>query len=216
MRFDIKTVQSTYEGIKPDAAKAISYFYSSLFAQHPEMKVVLEGVDSAHQKSIVIASFSSLIDGLSQPARLRNYLETLGSRFRAMGVNEDHLKAIGKALIETFRFHLKESWSASIEDQWIMALGFMADVILEVPKSKPTPSLAKSESERSSEVELASHVRKIAQRILLKAIQEELDSELVNAAKKRAVSILTQALNEEADLLQHAFNRENKLKTLSN
>ena len=212
MGLDLLAIKSSFEVVKPMADEVVSYFYETLFSSYPESKALFVQVEMEKQKKALIASMGKIIDGLENLESLRVDLRALGGRHVRYGVKEEHYAMIGKSLIGTLRYVFKESWTSSLENQWILAIGFIADQMLEGAKQgdtanqKPVLYLESAPTPPKNEPpDLSQFVRQIARSILFKALEDEMDGEFSRTLKKRAASLLTQAIRDEADQIQMNF-----------
>ncbi len=227
MSLDIGLIKSSFESVKPIAVEVVSHFYDTLFSSFPESKPLFENVDMDMQKNVLIASLVRVVDGLENLDSLGAYLRSLGGRHVDYGVEEKHYAMVGQTLIGTFRHFFKESWTPELEDQWILAIGFIADHMLEGAKQaskkvvkeagpRPAPSALHGMTpidnvSRKPETHDLSHVaRQIARSILFKALEDEMDGEFMRVARKKASNVLAQAIREEGDLLQSKFDSSKK------
>ena len=230
MSLNVAVIRSSFEMVKPIAEEAVSYFYDTLFNSYPESKNIFYHVDMDRQKKILFNSLVKIIDGLDHLETLGCNLRGLGGRHLGFGLHEGHYSMVGKSLISTFRHFFKERWTPELEDQWIMALGFIADQLLEgakqataaaaIPVGTPVVSMApnygkkaaeeKAATEKTENYDLPHVIRQIARSVLLKAMEDELTGDLRNVAKKKATHLLTQAIREEADHVQTVFDESKK------
>jgi len=219
MRLNASIIKSSFEEIKPIALEAASYFYETLFSNYPESKAIFMQPDMERQKKSLVDSLIKIINGFDDQATLATYLQTLGGKHQVIGVKEEHYAMMGRSLITTLRHFFKNSWTSELEDQWIGAIGFIADNMLQGAKQKPTPVAATPSQPtshfgpqiyKSEPHDLAQVVRQIARSILFKALDDEMDGDFMKSARKKAANILTQAIRDEADQLQNSLNNTKK------
>lgn len=215
MSLNTNLIQSSFSEVKPIANEAISFFYKTLFETYPESKGLFSKVNLEQQKRALISSLFHIVDNLGNPAIVVPYLKKLGARHVQYGTEEEHYAMVGKSLIATFRHFFSSNWTNELEDQWIQAIGLIADhMIAGANESQKAPQklLAGPSAVLKDDVpDLSLMVRQLAKNLLFQAIEQEANGEFLKMAKKKASNVLAQALREEADSIQEQFNNKKKV-----
>ena len=223
MPLNIDMIRSSFELVKPMAVEVSEYFYQTLFRSFPEVKPLFEKTNLINQKNALIQSLVFIVDHLDQPEKLNAYLKKMGARHLDYGVTENNYEAVGKSLIMSFRYFFGAKWTRELEDQWIHAYGVIAETMIhgareaavaktsvrtqETVASGPVPAATPAAvvEETSLHDELNRLARSVAQKLIFRALEQDLDQEFYVAARKRAQGILMQAIREEAEAMQQQF-----------
>lgn len=212
MSLDKEKIRASFEIVKPIAVEAVTHFYETLFSTFPQSRELFGKVDMDKQRRALIQSLVRIVDGLDDLESLQTYLRAMGSRHVRYGVKEEHYAMVGKSLLSTFRHFFKENWTSELEDQWILAIGFIADQMLEGAKTVTVAQNRQADlsaHQRASKVDtndLPQVVRRIAREILYKALEDEMDGDFMKAARKKAAVVLSTAVREEADAVLAQFH----------
>jgi hemoglobin-like flavoprotein len=226
MALDVRIIRESFEQVKPIADEVVSFFYQTLFTQYPEAKKIFEKVDMDKQKKQLIQSLVKIVNGLDDLDSLSQYLRSMGSRHVTYGVEENHYAMVGKSLVTTFRYFFGQDWTLELEDQWILAIGFIADEMLEGAKQVPIIATSNQKTIINPKIHLASTLnnhhtdpnhhdliqaaRQVARSALVKAIEDEIDGELKKIAREKASQILAEAIRDEAEQFQKNFSSSKK------
>lgn len=215
MSLNIPLIRASFDEVKPIANDVATFFYKTLFGTYPASEALFDKTNLEKQKQALIASLVQIVDNLDNAATLVPYLKKLGGRHVKYGTKEEHYSMVGKSLIATLRHFFGRNWTSELEDQWILAIGVIADHMLEGAKeaqqSQPKIYEVNSSTPRGEPQDLSQMVRILARNLLFKVLEQEADGEFMKLARKKASNILTQALREEADLIQEQFNAKKKV-----
>ncbi len=220
MSLDFSIIQVSFEKMRPVVDEAAGHFFETLFTKFPESKSLFRSANLEEQKKVWTDSLVKIVEGLSDLPSLTHSLRSIGKRNADSGVKEEHYSMVGKSLITTLKTTLKDQWTAELEDQWILAIGFVADQILEgafqagiqdkeVAPEDPIGEIVELKAKTDSH-ELSQVVRQIARNLLLKALEEEINGDFSKTARKKAAQVLTQAIKDEAEKLQSQFQLPKK------
>jgi nitric oxide dioxygenase len=211
MNLEINTIQSSYSKLKPISSEVGETYYLTLEQLYPEIKNVFENEDMNKLKKIWIQGFERIIEGLQDLEGVQKYLKQLGSKFHGLNLNETHYAVFGKSLIFCLKTYLKDHWTNELQDQWILLIGWIIDHLIEGAKKSSAPlRLVTPNTQQQESVDLAKTAKQIARNLLHQALEEEVNDELMQAAKKKIDIILAQVLKEESEQLQAHFNLKKK------
>lgn len=207
MPLNIALIRASFDEVKPIANEVVTHFYKTLFENYPAAKALFAKTDFEKQKSALISSLVMIVDNIDNADKLTPYLRKMGARHVRYGVQEEHYGMVGKSLIATFRHFFGSNWSAALEEQWVLAIGVVADQMLEGAK---VHDLSAQGQHKPEPQDLSQMVRQLARNLLYKMLEQEADAEFTRIARKKAASILTQALREEAEQIQEQFTQKKK------
>jgi hemoglobin-like flavoprotein len=110
-------------------------FYSRLFIQYPELKLLFkEPLESQYKKLIAMLGFvASHVDRLDE---LAPEIEALGKRHVHYGVKPAHYGAVGEALLWTLQTGLGRDWTQEIAQAWAAFYGAIAQKMQEPAEQK--------------------------------------------------------------------------------
>jgi methyl-accepting chemotaxis protein len=194
MNLNTLLIRESFQKIETSANEAIDYFFGILFEAHPELRELFVRSDLDALKRPMISSLGRIIDLLDNSESLDPYLKQLRQYHITLGFQPNHYEMIGKCLMLTFRHFFGATWSPDVEDQWIAAYEGVTQKML---KSQISSERAGEDAEESGEIMKAS--RAYAKELLIESLDLEADEEFKMLARKKARSILLQALHDETE-----------------
>ena len=195
MSLNKNLIVESFEAVKPHADDVVSYFYETLFSNHPEAKGLFKNVDMAAQKKALVASLAHCVENIHDEGHLSRYLKSMGERHVRYGVQEGHYAWVGEALIQTFQYFFDESWTSELEESWIQLYTLMSDLMKLGAKEHPPESIEiVNDSEAFSLTDIA---REHAKGLFKKALLEELNGPLMDIARSEVRAILRKTLEME-------------------
>lgn len=116
----VAAIRSTFERIAEAGDKAISYFYARLFLADPGARSLFPPAMD-EQRDRFFRALARIVEGLSSPEELAEYLTQLGRDHRKYQVEPAMYEAAGEALIATFRNVAPDEFTPAAEDAWRQA-----------------------------------------------------------------------------------------------
>ncbi len=215
MSLNISLIRESFEEVKPIADEVVSYFYKTLFDTYPASQSLFDKTDMEKQKKALIGSLVTIVDSIDSTEHLVPYLKKLGARHVKYGTKEEHYSMVGRSLITTFRHFFGNNWTTELEDQWVLAIGIIADQMLEGAREFEKAQASSRVFEINSSTQrnepgqdLSIMAKQLARNLLFKLLEQEVDGEFMKQARKKVSNILTQALREEAELIQEQFSKK--------
>jgi len=98
-----------------DAAAA--YFYASLFVRHPALRALFPPAMD-EQRDRLFRALARIVESLSTPAEMAEYLTQLGRDHRKYAVEPDMYEAVGDALLLTLRKYAGGAFTPAAEQAW--------------------------------------------------------------------------------------------------
>lgn len=120
-QLDVNMLRGSFEKIKPVAEKVSNQFYTNLFSDYPETKILFQKTDILSQKMKLINSLVFIFDHLDKPEKLEKFLTNMGSRHIFYGAKEEHYALVGNTLIKTLGQLLGSEFTPELKEQWILA-----------------------------------------------------------------------------------------------
>ena len=113
----------------PRMLEASDQFYARLFAIAPELRALFRA-DLGGQGMRFMGALGAILEHIDNPGMLRPYLRLLAEGHAAYGVEPDHFRPMGQALVETMREVLGAGpgggLSAEAEQAWRLAYDSIA------------------------------------------------------------------------------------------
>ncbi len=131
MSLNVSQIRTSFSLIAPKATEVVAHFYTTLFTLYPESKELFRDVNMDRQQQTLIGALVKVMDGLDDLSSLKKYLKALGARHVNYGVQDEHYEMVGRCLLLTFKHFFQERWTSDLEDQWILAIGLIADSMIE-------------------------------------------------------------------------------------
>jgi hemoglobin-like flavoprotein len=126
----ITLVRRSFDLVAPIAPQAAALFYANLFEADPRLRALFRG-DIAQQGERLMAMLGSAVRMLDRPVQLAPTLRALGARHGGYGVEPDHYRSVGAALLKTLSQGLGEAFTTEVEQAWIAVYGVVAHHMLE-------------------------------------------------------------------------------------
>ena len=95
-----------------------STFYSELFERYPQVKVLFQNTDMAHQEKTLVRALEVVVQNAAKPEFLVPYLEGLGKRHVTYGVEAAHYDAVGECLIHALTVTAGQLWNDELAVAW--------------------------------------------------------------------------------------------------
>lgn len=137
----VAAIRRTFDRIAEAGDKAISYFYARLFLADPGLRLLFPPAMD-EQRDRFFHALARIVEGLSSPEELAEYLTQLGRDHRKYQVEPAMYEAAGEALIATFRNFAKDDFAPAAEDAWRQAYGAAAALMIRAAEEDEAASPA--------------------------------------------------------------------------
>ena len=121
----ILLVQSSFERLKPMAARAGLLFYDRLFTVDRSLRRMFRAAP-AEQAQKLMQVLGVAVSALGRIEQLVPVLEEMGGRHAAYGVRDEHYETVGACLLWTLTTGLGEDFSAEVHEAWAAAYDLLA------------------------------------------------------------------------------------------
>jgi hemoglobin-like flavoprotein len=130
MDIDQKTLTESFRRLAPRADQLAQTFYDTLFARHPELALLFDGVRLDDQKRKLVRALSLVVGHVERPEFLRPYLQGLGALHVAYGVRGEHYPLVADCLLAALAETAGHGWTGEEARAWERALGRIAEAML--------------------------------------------------------------------------------------
>ena len=199
MPLNPSVIRESFDTIKPYSAEFITRFYDTLFKRYPVARALIKK-DMELQKKALLKGLAYIVDNLESEEELVSYLQSMGSRHSdKYGALPEHYGWVAESFIDTLRYFFDDTWTTELEEQWTMALGFIAETML----SGSTPAVAEEKAPPSKPIPLGEQLQALVNQTITRAFNDhQITAELKKMAHAKASSILMQAFEEEVNRLK--------------
>ncbi|NVK57041.1 MAG: NO-inducible flavohemoprotein [Alteromonadaceae bacterium] len=127
----ISLVKSTVPLLENAGTEVTNYFYNRMFRAHPELKNIFNmsnQVSGAQQFALfsAVAAYAKHIDNLGELSAL---IERVAHKHASMYIKPEHYPIVGEHLIGTLKELLPNEFTPEVEDAWVIAYQFLANVL---------------------------------------------------------------------------------------
>ena len=133
------SIRDTFTIVAAAGDEPASYFYGWLFARHPGVRSMFPPAMD-EQRDRLFRALTRIVESLSSPEDLVQYLSQLGRDHRKYSVEPAMYDAVGEALIATLRAYAGPAFSQDAEDAWGQA--FQAASALMIRAAEDDSALA--------------------------------------------------------------------------
>ncbi len=116
MKIDV--LQTSFERVRVNSSNFAVLFYENLFLDYPEVKSLFTNTNIKKQEEKLITALVMIIDNLCNFPYLENLLKNLGERHVKYGVGVTHYEMLGKTLLKTLEYYLKQDWTPEVKHAW--------------------------------------------------------------------------------------------------
>lgn len=131
MALNIELLERSFTQVTPNSADFTNHFYTTLFADYPEVQPLFANTPMKAQGEKLFQSLVLVINNLRQPDVLGNALRGLGTKHIQYGVLPQHYPMVGSSLLKSFEAILGTSWTPEVQQAWTEAYGAVAQLMLE-------------------------------------------------------------------------------------
>jgi methyl-accepting chemotaxis protein len=139
---DIDLVEESFSLLAGQGEQIVSDFYQLLFANHPELSALFDGVSTAGQQKKLLAALLLLVRNLRNPGVLQEYLQGLGSRHQSYGVAAEDYQKVANCLLAVMRKRSGSHWTDAVASAWRNTLNAVAQQMLSAYDSAEDSEMA--------------------------------------------------------------------------
>jgi hemoglobin-like flavoprotein len=131
MVLNVELLEDSFVQVKSDSTEFTQRFYTTLFADYPEVQSLFASTDMEVQGKKLFQSLTVVIHHLRQPDVLSSALRGLGTQHLQYGVLPQHYPMVGNSLLKAFAATLGTAWTPDIQQAWAEAYEVVAQLMLE-------------------------------------------------------------------------------------
>lgn len=125
----IELVQASFAEVAPIADTAAGIFYTRLFDIAPEVRPLFKS-DLSGQGRKLMATLATVVRGLDDIEELLPIARRLAARHVDYGVQAEHYKPVGEALIYTLQTCLGGRFTEEARQAWLAAYGALSEEMI--------------------------------------------------------------------------------------
>jgi hemoglobin-like flavoprotein len=125
---DLTLVRDSFDKIVPIAGVAADLFYERLFYLAPSLRRLFPA-DMRDQKRRLMLMIATAVQGLDDLDALVPRVSALGARHARYGVEPQHYRIVGEALIWTLERGLGNAFTPAVQQAWIRVYALLAVVM---------------------------------------------------------------------------------------
>ena len=126
---DAQRLKDNFAQVAGHGLDVADYFYADLFERNRSYRSLFPA-SMAGQHKVLLDALTQIVAWVDDTDELVPYLQDLGRRHRAFGVNAAHYPEVGESLIATLRYFSGPSWTAELEKDWVAAYGVVSEVMV--------------------------------------------------------------------------------------
>ena len=140
MSLNVELLESSFSQIRAQETEFMTYFYTTLFADYPQVKPLFANTIMQKQAKQLFKSLVFVIENLRYPDVLTKTLKDLGTRHIQYGVQPEHYPMVGNTLLKTLSVFLNSAWTSNTEKAWSDAYTSIAELMLSDAEKSPEKS----------------------------------------------------------------------------
>jgi hemoglobin-like flavoprotein len=133
----ITLLQKSFLEFSKGKEESAALFYERLFALDPSLRKLFVHVEMKSQQTKLMAALALVINNLRDLSGVVPVLESLALRHINYGVEDQHYKTVGTALIQSMALFFGPRFDAATREAWVTAYGAVSQVMIDaVHRSK--------------------------------------------------------------------------------
>lgn len=134
----IARVQQSWRLIRDLEPRSVGdLFYSRLFVEHPELRVLFPK-DMGEQQEKMVVKFNYLIARLDRVHEMQDEVGNLAHRHIGYGTIAQHYQYVGEALLWTLQRTLGDDWTPALAADWRTCLDSVSDMMIRLSQKPQT------------------------------------------------------------------------------
>lgn len=122
---DLTLVRDSFDRVVPIAGVAADLFYDRLFYLAPSLRRMFP-TDMRDQKRKLMVMIATAVQGLHDLGTLVPQMKALGARHGGYGVEPEHYKVVGAALMWTLESGLGNAFTPEVREAWTRVYALLA------------------------------------------------------------------------------------------
>lgn len=125
---EIEIIRSSAEKMVELNVAATNLFYSNLFAEVPEIRVLFPD-EMFPQSEKLWASIVMVVESVDDLSEIVPALQGLGARHVGYGAEPGHYEVVSRVLIETIQSLMPNEWTDAHQATWTKALNIVSETM---------------------------------------------------------------------------------------
>ncbi|NJK29947.1 MAG: flavohemoprotein [Acaryochloris sp. SU_5_25] len=146
MSLQIDLIESSFAQICDRKSEFTDFFYSTLFADYPQVQPLFANTPMQDQGKKLFTSLVLVVNNLTQPQVLGDTLQAMGTRHVQYGTLPEYYPMVGSTLLKTLAFMLQDTWSTELAAAWSDAYAAITKIML----SAADPSSARLQDDEAA------------------------------------------------------------------
>ncbi|MFK8185650.1 MAG: globin family protein [Phormidesmis sp.] len=130
MTLNTERLTASFALLREHESEFSQSFYSTLFADYPQVKPLFTTTHMDEQAKKLFASLVLVVNNLTKPDTLTTALKGLGTRHIDYGVLPEHYPMVGASLIKAMSATLQEAWKTEHTEAWTDAYAAITEIML--------------------------------------------------------------------------------------
>lgn len=126
----IRLVETSFRSVMANRDAAAALFYENLFRHDPALRPMFARTDMSGQGVKLMAALGFVVQELKNPAAIAHAVQGLAVRHRGYGVQPDHYKTVGAALLDTLEMAFGEAFTPELRTAWATAYAALAAIMI--------------------------------------------------------------------------------------
>lgn len=135
----IAAVRESFAAVREAGDRAIAYFYARLFLTRPSLRDLFPAAMD-EQRDRLLAALIRIVESLSTPDEMTQYLEQLGRDHMKYGVEPSMYEVLGDALNATLREFAGAAFTAAAEEAWREVYATVSAIMIRAAGEAPGPA----------------------------------------------------------------------------
>jgi nitric oxide dioxygenase len=129
----IHTIKSTIPLLENAGPALTKHFYQRLFLHEPELQDIfnMSNQQNGKQQVALFEAIAAYAKNIENVAVLQSAVERIAQKHTSLNIQSEHYGVVGHHLIETLRELAGEAFSTDVEEAWVQAYQFLAQIFID-------------------------------------------------------------------------------------
>ncbi|MEW6996321.1 NO-inducible flavohemoprotein [Colwelliaceae bacterium BS250] len=128
----ISIIKSTIPLLENAGSALTDHFYHRMFSQNPELQDIfnMSNQHTGRQQVALFEAIAAYAKNIENLAALTTAVERIANKHTSFNIQADHYAIVGHHLIETLRELAPDAFTPEVEDAWLHAYQFLAQIFI--------------------------------------------------------------------------------------
>jgi nitric oxide dioxygenase len=129
----IQIIKSTIPLLENAGPALTKYFYQRLFSHEPELQDIfnMSNQHNGKQQVALFEAIAAYAKNIENVAVLQSAVERIAQKHTSLNIQPEHYQVVGHHLIETLRELTGDAFSLDVEEAWVAAYQFLAQIFID-------------------------------------------------------------------------------------